>query len=189
MITEENKQKIMNAVRNILEAVGEDVNRPGLVETPKRVANMYEEMFAGLDSDATQYLKLFDEKSNDEMVIVRDIPFSSMCEHHLLPFVGKAHIAYIPSDNKILGLSKFARIVNNFAKRPQVQERLTSDIADFLEKELSPKGVAVIIEAEHTCMTIRGAKASESSTMTSALRGSMKKDARTRAEVLSLLKS
>lgn len=189
MITEENKQKIMNAVRNILEAVGEDVNRPGLIETPKRVANMYEEMFAGLDSDATQYLKLFDEKSNDEMVIVRDIPFSSMCEHHLLPFVGKAHIAYIPSDNKILGLSKFARIVNNFAKRPQVQERLTSDIADFLEDELSPKGVAVIIEAEHTCMTIRGAKASESSTMTSALRGNMKKDARTRAEVLSLLKS
>ena len=189
MITEENKQKIMNAVRDILEAVGEDVNRPGLIETPKRVANMYEEMFAGLDSDAKQHLKLFDEKSNDEMVIVRDIPFSSMCEHHLLPFVGKAHIAYIPSDNKILGLSKFARIVDNFAKRPQVQERLTSDIADFLEENLSPKGVAVIIEAEHTCMSIRGAKASGSSTMTSALRAIMKKDARTRAEVLSLLKS
>lgn len=189
MITEENKQKIMNAVRDILEAVGEDVNRPGLIETPKRVANMYEEMFAGLDNDAKQHLKLFDEKSNDEMVIVRDIPFSSMCEHHLLPFVGKAHIAYIPSDNKILGLSKFARIVDNFAKRPQVQERLTSDIADFLEENLSPKGVAVIIEAEHTCMSIRGAKASGSSTMTSALRGIMKKDARTRAEVLSLLKS
>lgn len=189
MISEENKQKIMNAVKEILEAVGEDVNRPGLAETPKRVANMYEEMFAGLDSDATQHLKLFDEKSNDEMVIVRDIPFSSMCEHHLLPFMGKAHIAYIPSDNKIIGISKFARIVDNFAKRPQVQERLTSDIADFLEEHLSPKGVAVIIEAEHTCMNIRGAKASGSSTMTSALRGSMKKDARTRAEVLSLLQS
>ena len=134
MISEENKQKIMNAVKDILEAVGEDVNRPGLAETPKRVANMYEEMFAGLDSDATQHLKLFDEKSNDEMVIVRDIPFSSMCEHHLLPFMGKAHIAYIPSDNKIIGISKFARIVDNFAKRPQVQERLTSDIADFLER-------------------------------------------------------
>ena len=187
MITEENKQKIMNAVRDILEAVGEDVNRPGLIETPKRVANMYEEMFAGLDSAAKQNLKLFDERSNDEMVIVRDIPFSSMCEHHLLPFIGKAHIAYIPSDNKIIGRSKFARIVDNFAKRPQVQERLSSDIADFLEENLSPKGVAVIVEAEHTCMFIRGAMDSGSSTMTSALRGIMKKDARTRAEVLSLL--
>lgn len=187
MITEENKQKIMNAVRDILEAVGEDVNRPGLIETPKRVANMYEEMFAGLDSDAKQHLKLFDERSNDEMVIVRDIPFSSMCEHHLLPFVGKAHIAYIPSDNKIIGLSKFARIVDNFAKRPQVQERLTHDIADFLDESLSPKGVAVIIEAEHMCMSIRGAKASGSKTQTSALRGIIRSDARTRAEALALL--
>lgn len=187
MITQENKEKIMDAVRVILEAVGEDVNRPGLLETPKRVANMYEEMFAGLNDDPKQHLKLFDEKSNDEMVIVRDIPFASMCEHHLLPFVGKAHIAYIPANNKIIGLSKFARIVDNFAKKPQVQERLTSDIADFLEENLSPKGVAVIIEAEHMCMSIRGAKASGSKTQTSALRGSMKSDARTRAEVLSLL--
>lgn len=187
MITEENKQKIMDAVRVILEAVGEDVNRPGLIETPKRVANMYEEMFAGLDEDPHQHLKLFDEKSNDEMVIVRDIPFSSMCEHHLLPFVGKAHIAYIPSDNKIIGLSKLARIVDNFAKKPQVQERLTSDIADFLNDNLTPKGVAVIIEAEHMCMSIRGARASGSYTQTSALRGRMRNDARTRSEVLSLL--
>ncbi len=116
MISEENKQKIMNAVKDILEAVGEDVNRPGLAETPKRVANMYEEMFAGLDSDATQHLKLFDEKSNDEMVIVRDIPFSSMCEHHLLPFMGKAHIAYIPSDNKIIGISKLKAVHLNDSK-------------------------------------------------------------------------
>ena len=181
------KEKIEKAVREILIAVGEDPNRAGLKETPRRVAKMYEEMFAGLSQDPRQHLKLFDEKSNDEMVIVRDIPFSSMCEHHLLPFVGKAHIAYIPSNNKIIGLSKLARIVDNFAKRPQVQERLTSDIADFLEENLSPKGVAVIVEAEHTCMNIRGAKASGSSTMTSALRGIMKKDARTRAEVLSLL--
>ena len=112
MITQENKEKIMRAVKDILEAVGEDPNRPGLVETPKRVANMYEEMFAGLDEDPAQHLKLFDESSNDEVVIVRDIPFSSMCEHHLLPFMGKAHIAYIPGNNKIIGLSKFARIVN-----------------------------------------------------------------------------
>ena len=139
------KERIENAVREILIAVGEDPNRAGLKETPRRVANMYEEMFAGLSQDPKQHLKLFDEKSNDEMVIVRDIPFSSMCEHHLLPFVGKAHIAYIPSNNKIIGLSKLARIVDNFAKRPQVQERLTHDIADFLDESLSPKGVAVII--------------------------------------------
>ena len=177
----------MNAVRDILKAVGEDVERDGLLETPKRVANMYEELFSGLNDDPHKHLKMFDEVSNDEMVIVRDIPFSSMCEHHLLPFVGKAHIAYIPSNNKIIGLSKLARIVDNFAKRPQVQERLTSDIADFLNDNLNPKGVAVIIEAEHMCMSIRGAKASGSQTQTSALRGMMKSDARTRAEVLSLL--
>ena len=153
------KKKIENAVRDILEAVGEDPNRPGLLETPRRVANMYEEMFSGLTEDPKQHLKFFDEKSNDEMVIVRDIPFASMCEHHLLPFVGKAHIAYIPSENKIIGLSKIARIVDNFAKKPQVQERLTHDIADFLYKEMNAKGVAVIMEAEHMCMSIRGAKA------------------------------
>jgi GTP cyclohydrolase I len=187
MITQENKEIIMKAVEDILVAVGEDPNRAGLKETPKRVANMYEEMFAGLHEDPKQHLKMFDEKSNDEMVIVRDIPFSSMCEHHLLPFVGKAHIAYIPSDNKIIGLSKLARIVNNFAKKPQVQERLTHDIADFLNDNLSPRGVAVIIEAEHMCMSIRGAKAFGAITQTSALRGIMKNDARSRAEVLALL--
>lgn len=181
------KERIENAVREILIAVGEDPNRAGLKETPRRVANMYEEMFAGLSQDPKQHLKLFDEKSNDEMVIVRDISFSSMCEHHLLPFVGKAHIAYIPSNNKIIGLSKLARIVDNFAKRPQVQERLTHDIADFLDESLSPKGVAVIIEAEHMCMSIRGAKASGSKTQTSALRGIIRSDARTRAEALALL--
>ena len=181
------KEKIEKAVREILIAVGEDPNRAGLKETPRRVAKMYEEMFAGLSQDPRQHLKLFDEKSNDEMVIVRDIPFSSMCEHHLLPFVGKAHIAYIPSNNKIIGLSKLARIVDNFAKRPQVQERLTHDIADFLDGSLSPKGVAVIIEAEHMCMSIRGARASGSKTQTSALRGIIRSDARTRAEALALL--
>ena len=187
MISEENKKIIEKAVRDILIAVGENPDRSGLVETPRRVANMYEELFAGLDENPERHLKLFDEHSNDEVVIVRDIPFSSMCEHHLLPFVGKAHIAYIPSDNKIIGLSKLARIVDNFAKRPQVQERLTHDIADFLNEKLSPKGVAVIIEAEHMCMSIRGARVPGSQTQTSALRGSMRTDARTRAEVLSLL--
>ena len=178
------KERIENAVREILLAVGEDPNRPGLLETPKRVANMYEEIFAGLTEDPKQHIKLFDEVSNDEMVIVKDIPFYSMCEHHLLPFFGMAHIGYIPSDNKIIGLSKLARIV----KKPQVQERLTSDIADFLNDNLQPKGVAVIMEAEHMCMTMRGVKSAGSKTQTSALRGIMRTDAKTRAEVLSLLK-
>ena len=182
------KEKIENAVTEILIAVGEDPNREGLLETPKRVANMYEEIFAGLTEDPKQHIKLFDEQSNDEMVIVKDIPFYSMCEHHLLPFFGKAHIAYIPSDNKIIGLSKLARIVDNFAKKPQVQERLTSDVADFLNENLQPKGVAVIMEAEHMCMTMRGARAAGAKTQTSALRGIMRSDAKSRAEVLSLLK-
>ena len=182
------KERIQNAVREILIAVGEDPDREGLVETPKRVANMYEEIFAGLTEDPKQHIKLFNEQSNDEMVIVKDIPFYSMCEHHLLPFFGKAHIGYIPSDNKIIGLSKLARIVDNFAKKPQVQERLTSDIADFLNDNLQPKGVAVIMEAEHMCMTMRGARAAGSKNQTSALRGIMRTDAKTRAEVLSLLK-
>lgn len=182
------KERIQNAVREILIAVGEDPDREGLVETPKRVANMYEEIFAGLTENPKQHIKLFNEQSNDEMVIVKDIPFYSMCEHHLLPFFGKAHIGYIPSDNKIIGLSKLARIVDNFAKKPQVQERLTSDIADFLNDNLQPKGVAVIMEAEHMCMTMRGARAAGSKTQTSALRGIMRTDAKTRAEVLSLLK-
>lgn len=182
------KERIQNAVREILIAVGEDPDREGLLETPKRVANMYEEIFAGLTEDPKQHIKLFNEQSNDEMVIVKDIPFYSMCEHHLLPFFGKAHIGYIPSDNKIIGLSKLARIVDNFAKKPQVQERLTSDIADFLNDNLQPKGVAVIMEAEHMCMTMRGARAAGSKTQTSALRGIMRTDAKTRVEVLSLLK-
>lgn len=182
------KEKIENAVKEILIAIGEDPNREGLLETPKRVANMYEEIFAGLTEDPKQHIKLFDEQSNDEMVIVKDIPFYSMCEHHLLPFFGKAHIAYIPSDNKIIGLSKLARIVDNFAKKPQVQERLTSDVADFLNENLQPKGVAVIMEAEHMCMTMRGVRAAGAKTQTSALRGIMRSDAKSRAEVLSLLK-
>lgn len=182
------KERIERAVREILLAIGEDPDRAGLVETPKRVANMYEEIFAGLHDDPRRHLKLFDEGNNDEMVVVRNIPMYSMCEHHLLPFIGKAHIAYIPSDGRVIGLSKLARIVDSFSKKPQLQERLTSQIADFLDKELSPQGVAVVIEAEHLCMTMRGARAAGAKTQTSALRGSMRKDAKTRAEAMALLR-
>ena len=181
------KERIEKAVREILIAIGEDPDREGLAETPSRVARMYEEIFAGLSDNPERHLKLFNEGKNDEMVVVRDIPMYSMCEHHLLPFVGKAHIAYIPNNNKVIGLSKLARIVDNFSKRPQLQERITAQVADFLEENLSPKGVAVVIEAEHLCMTMRGARAAGAVTQTSALRGTMKSDARTRAEVMSLL--
>lgn len=180
------KQRIEAAVREILIAIGEDPDREGLVETPSRVARMYEEIFGGLEDDPTRHLKLFDE-SSEEMVVVRDIPLYSMCEHHLIPFLGKAHIAYIPSDDRVIGLSKLARIVDCFARRPQLQERLTSQVADFLYENLQPMGVAVVIEAEHLCMTMRGARASGAKTMTSALRGTMRSNAKTRAEAMSLL--
>lgn len=180
------KQRIEAAVREILIAIGEDPDREGLVETPSRVARMYEEIFGGLEDDPTRHLKFFDE-SSEEMVVVRDIPLYSMCEHHLIPFLGKAHIAYIPSDGRVIGLSKLARIVDCFARRPQLQERLTSQVADFLYENLQPMGVAVVIEAEHLCMTMRGARASGAKTMTSALRGTMRSNAKTRAEAMSLL--
>lgn len=180
------KQRIEAAVREILIAIGEDPDREGLVETPSRVARMYEEIFGGLEDDPTRHLKLFDE-SSEEMVVVRDIPLYSMCEHHLIPFLGKAHIAYIPSDGRVIGLSKLARIVDCFASRPQLRERLTSQVADFLYENLQPMGVAVVIEAEHLCMTMRGARASGAKTMTSALRGTMRSNAKTRAEAMSLL--
>ena len=175
------KQRIEAAVREILIAIGEDPDREGLVETPARVARMYEEIFSGLEDDPTRHLKLFNESGNEEMVVVRDIPLYSMCEHHLIPFMGKAHIAYIPSKGKVIGLSKLARIVESFAKRPQLQERLTAQIADFLDENLNPQGVAVVIEAEHLCMTMRGARASGAKT------GTMRSNAKTRAEAISLL--
>lgn len=182
------KQRIENAVREILLAIGEDPEREGLLETPARVARMYEEIFSGLESNPEQHLKIFHEpQEHNELVLVRDIPLYSVCEHHLLPVVGKAHIAYIPDKGKIIGLSKFARIVDCFARRPQVQERLTAQIADFLYKNMEPLGVAVVIEAEHLCMTMRGARAAGATTMTSALRGSMRSDAKTRSEVMALL--
>ena len=182
------KERIQRAVREILEAIGEDPDREGLRETPLRVANMYEEIFAGLSEDPRQHLKFFTESGSDEIVVVKDIPLYSMCEHHLLPFVGKAHIAYIPGDGKVIGLSKLARIVKNFAAKPQLQERLTADIADFINREMNPRGVAVIVEAEHLCMTMRGIRAAGATTQTSALRGCIRSDARTRAEVMALLK-
>lgn len=182
------KERIERAFREILIAIGEDPDREGLVETPRRVANMYEEIFSGLNENPEKHLKMFREGQSDEIVIVRDIPMYSMCEHHFLPFVGKAHIAYIPNDEGlVIGLSKLARIVNSFARRPQLQERLTAQIADFIQKEMDPKGVAVVIEAEHLCMTMRGIRAAGSQTRTSALRGWIRKDARTRAEVMTLL--
>ena len=181
------KEKIERAVRDILEAIGEDPDREGLKETPKRVANMYEEILGGINQSPEEHLKIFNKPGNDEMVIVRDIPLYSMCEHHLLPFVGKAHIAYIPNEGRIIGLSKLARIVNVYAKRLQVQERLTAEVADFLYIKLGAKSVAVIIEAEHLCMTMRGARAAGAKTETSALRGYVRNDAKLRAEVMSLL--
>ncbi len=180
------KPKIEAAVRMILEAVGEDPTREGLLETPRRVAEMYEEIFSGLAADPTALVKTF-STDHEEMVTVRDIPLYSMCEHHLLPFTGYAHIAYIPQGGRVIGLSKLARIVDHFARRPQLQERLTSQIADFLEESLQPLGVAVILEAEHLCMTMRGARAAGARTQTSALRGCIRTDARTRSEVMALL--
>ena len=183
------KPRIEAAVRELLLAIGEDPDREGLRDTPRRVANMYGEIFGGTEEDPRSHLKIFTEEQNDEMVTVRDIPLYSMCEHHLVPFMGVAHIAYIPRDGRVIGLSKLARIVNCFARRPQLQERLTAQVADFLEKELNPQGVAVIIEAEHLCMTMRGVRAAGAHTQTSALRGRMNSDARTRTEALSLLTS
>jgi GTP cyclohydrolase I len=179
------KKRIENAVREILIAIGENPEREGLIETPERVANMYEEIFSGLEDNPKELIKTFSTESH-EMVTVRDIPLYSMCEHHLLPFIGKAHIAYIPRDGKIIGLSKLARIVKHFASRPQLQEKLTADIANFLEEELHPQGVAVLIEAEHLCMTMRGIRAAGAKTQTSALRGIILSDEKTRAEVMSL---
>lgn len=181
------KARIEAAVREILAAVGEDPEREGLLETPARVARMYEEIFSGLDDDPTRHLKVFSDTGHEELVIVRDIPLYSVCEHHLLPFIGRAHIAYLPRGGNVLGLSKLARIVDCFARRPQIQERLTSQVADFIMEQLDPYGVAVVIDAEHLCMTMRGARAAGSSTKTSALRGIMRSDAKSRAEVMSLL--
>ena len=183
------KERIERAFREILIAIGEDPDREGLVETPKRVANMYEEVFSGLEEDPTKHLKMFHEGQSDEIVIVRDIPMYSMCEHHFLPFVGKAHIAYIPNENGlVIGLSKLARIVNSYARRPQLQERLTAQIADFIEKEMQPQGVAVVVEAEHLCMTMRGIKKPGTKTVSFVAKGIFETDANLRNTFFNLVK-
>jgi GTP cyclohydrolase I len=180
--------RIEKAVREILEAIGEDPDRDGLQRTPERVARMYAEIFRGLSEDPTQHLSVTFEADHDEMVLVRDIPLYGICEHHLVPFAGRAHVAYIPgTDGRITGLSKIARLVEGFARRPQVQERLTTQIADALVEILKPDGVLVMIEAEHLCMSMRGVKKPGALTLTSAVRGLFKTNAATRAEALSLI--
>ena len=177
--------RIEAAVREILLAIGEDPERDGLQRTPERVAAMYAEIFAGLRESADHHLAVTFEADHDEMVMVRDIPLYSNCEHHLVPFVGKAHVAYIPGDDgRITGLSKLARLVDAYAKRPQVQERLTSQIADEIERTLEPKGVLVVIEAEHMCMSMRGVRKPGATTVTSAVRGLFRDNAATRAEAM-----
>jgi len=177
---------IEGAVRTILKAVGEDPDRPGLLDTPRRVARMYEEMFAGLHKDPARHLQVTFPEEYDEMVLVRDIEFTSMCEHHLLPFSGIAHVAYIPK-GCVTGLSKLARVVEEVARRPQVQERMTDTIADLIEQQLGSNGVAVVIEAEHSCMSIRGVRKPGAKTVTSALRGVFKTKQSSRAEVMALI--
>lgn len=181
--------KIEQGVRLILEGVGEDPAREGLLDTPRRVAAMYEEIFAGLDQDAAEHFCVTFNEAHQEMVLIRDIPLYSVCEHHLLPFLGRAHVAYIPGKSgRICGLSKLARVVDVFAKRPQVQERLTSQIADTIVEHLQPQGVIVVIEAEHLCMSMRGVQKPGAVTTTSAVRGIFERNIATRAEAMSLIK-
>jgi GTP cyclohydrolase IA len=178
--------RIERAVREILLAVGEDPDREGLLETPSRVARMYAEIFAGLHTDPATHLKKLFTQKHDEMVIVKDIEFSSCCEHHLLPFYGKAHIGYLP-DGQVVGLSKLARAVETVAKRPQVQERMTETLADLVMSEVAPRGVGVILEASHSCMTIRGVRKPGAMTITSAVRGLVKTSPTTRSELIALV--
>ena len=179
--------KIEQGVRLILEGVGEDTSRAGLQRTPRRVAEMYAELTEGMREDPREHVLALPGDKHDEMVIVKDISFASLCEHHLAPFVGKCHIAYIPKNGNILGVSKLARLAETFARRLQLQEQLTSQIANTLYEELKPLGVMVVIEAEHTCMTLRGVKKAGAQTVTSAVLGGFRKDPRTRAEAMSLI--
>jgi GTP cyclohydrolase I len=183
-----NRKKIEKGVRFILEGIGEDPNRPGLKETPERVARMYQEIFAGLETPTEEILKHIEGETHDEMVMLKDIPFYSVCEHHMLPFIGRAHVAYIPSGGKIVGLGELAKAVEILAKRPQVQERLTTQLADLLMEKLRPKGAMVIIDAEHLCMSMRGIKKPGTRTVTSAVRGMFRTKQSTRDELLELLK-
>lgn len=182
-----NKERIQKAVREILEAIGEDPQREGLLQTPERIAEAYAELFSGLSQDPKEVLSVgYQKPAGQEMVVLRDIPFYSVCEHHLLPFHGVAHVGYVPS-TKVVGVSKLARVVEILARRPQMQERLTSQIADTIMESLSPRGVAVVIDAEHLCMTMRGIQKPGSRMVTSANRGVFRKRTETRAEFFSIL--
>ena len=178
-------ERVERAVTELLEAIGEDPDRDGLQRTPARVAHMYAELFAGLDEDPGSHLEVTFAADHDEMVMVRDIPFASLCEHHLIPFMGRAHVAYIPADDgRITGLSKLARLVDGYARRLQVQERMTTQIANAVEAALAPKGVLVVVEAEHLCMSMRGVKKPGTLTVTSSVRGLFRTDSATRAEAM-----
>jgi GTP cyclohydrolase IA len=181
--------RVRAAVAEILDAIGEDVHRDGLLDTPTRVAAMYEELFSGLQDDPARHLEVTFALEHDEMVMVREIPFASLCEHHLVPFLGRAHVAYIPAeDGRITGLSKLARLVDGYARRLQVQERMTTQIADAIERVLSPRGVLVVIEAEHLCMSMRGVKKPGTVTVTSSVRGLFRSDVATRAEAMQFIR-
>jgi len=181
-------QRVARAVAEVLEAIGEDPTRDGLADTPRRVAAMYEELFSGFHDDPSRHLTVTFAAEHDEMVMVRDIPFASLCEHHMVPFIGRAHVAYIPgSDGRITGLSKLARLVDGFARRLQVQERMTTQIADAIEAALAPRGVLVVLEAEHLCMSMRGVKKPGTLTITSSVRGLFRSDVATRAEAMQFI--
>ncbi len=182
------RDKIQKGVRLILEGIGEDPQREGLIETPRRVAEMYEEIFAGLSQDPAEHFCVTFNEGHQEMVLVRDIPLYSVCEHHLVPFIGRAHVAYIPGKSgRVCGLSKLARVVDVYARRPQVQERMTSQIADAIVDHLEPSGVMVVIEAEHLCMSMRGVRKAGAVTTTSAVRGNFMTSSKTRSEAMSLI--
>jgi len=183
------KRKIEKATRDILEAIGEDPGRQDLLETPRRVAEMYEEIFSGISKNPSRELEITLEQKHDEIILLKDIPLYSMCEHHLLPFIGKANVAYIPKNGRVTGLSKIARLVDVLSKRPQVQERLTTQIAEIIMAKLKPKGCMVVIEAEHMCMSMRGIKKSGTLTVTSVVRGIFQANEKTRAETLALIRS
>jgi GTP cyclohydrolase I len=181
-------RKIERGMKLVLEGIGEDPGRPGIRETPRRVARMFEEILGGTEKDATKNLRVIADEKHDEMVLIKNIPLYSMCEHHFLPFAGLAHVAYIPKGGRIVGLSKIARVVETLSRRLQVQERLTKQIADLLDRHLKPLGVMVVIEAEHMCMSMRGAKKPKSITVTSAVRGSFRTSPATRAEAMMLIR-
>lgn len=182
------KKKIEHAIRDILAAIGEDPRRQDLLDTPRRVAEMYEEIFSGIKQDPKKELEVILDQKHEEIVLLKGIPLYSICEHHLIPFIGKAHIAYIPKQGRVTGLSKLVRVVDILSKRPQVQERLTTQIAEIIMSKLKPQGCMVVIEAEHMCMSMRGVKKPGTLTVTSAVRGIFQKNEKTRAEALSLMK-